>query len=155
MDAFGHVKRLVGSLCSFVEHEGATTAVARSSPGEPLDVRIPPPGFAVTTEDVETKIVGALAGGLSNEIDAVGVVFPAVKGEARIDACAEAQADGRAVCVAGRTPSGVGTVGLFRPTAGSWEEAHADLDWLCERLRLLISKAPLDRNEAAVITVEG
>jgi hypothetical protein len=150
------MKQLVGNLCGFVEHEGATMAVARSVPGEPLDVRIPPPGFAVTTEDVATNIVGALAHGLSDKIDAVGVVFPAARGEERIEACAEAQSAGRAVCVAGRTPSGVGTVGLFRATDGTgWEEAHADLDWLCERLRLLISKEPLDSTETAVFTVNG
>jgi hypothetical protein len=113
-------------------------------------------GFAVTTEDVATNVVGALARGLSDKIEAVGVVFPAARGEERIEACAEAQSAGRAVCVAGRTPSGVGTVGLFRVTEGAgWEEAHSELDWLCEPLRVLVSRAPLDSSKAAVITVNG
>ena len=119
MKAFAQLTQLVGALCSFVEHEQAGVAVARSTPGEPLDVRILPPGFALTTEEVATKIVAALACAVSEEDEAVGVVFPAVRGEGRIEAGVETQVDGRAVCVAGRTPSGVGTVGLFRRPGGA------------------------------------
>src|SRR5262249_11847529 len=107
-----------------------------------VHVRTPPRGLADTTDDVASRMV-SFARGLTDGTDTVGVAFPAIK-EARIDASALERADGWAVCVAGRAPSGVQSMCLYRPLEGTgWQEAYAGLDWLCERLSLLVIEAGL------------
>jgi hypothetical protein len=155
VEAFEHLARLVNGLRAFAEaQETAPLAVALSAPGEPPDLRVAPPGFAVTSADVATRVVGALRGGARDATDAVGVLFPAIRTEAGVEACDPTRAEGYAICVAGRTAHGVGSVGLFLARGDrEWDEAHADLDWLCRHLRLLVSRAPLESEEGAVFTV--
>jgi hypothetical protein len=139
------LERTVDSLCRFVEEKWARTIViARSGSDDPVELRAPPLGFAVTTEDIATKIVSVLAQSLADETDAVGVVFPAVKREARIEASEFERADGWAVCAAGRTTSGARSVGIYWPLGGAcWEEAYSGLDWLWERLSLRVIEGPI------------
>jgi hypothetical protein len=154
VDAFPEVGKLVEGLRTLVEMQrGPTLAVGMATPDGVPDVRIPPPGFARSSIDVETKLLGALANGLTDETTAIGIVFPAVRRKEKIDVCVPARPDGHAVCVALRTPAGVGSVGLYRETDGDWVEAHAELDWLCERLRLTVARQPLEADESVVYEV--
>jgi hypothetical protein len=157
VDAFAQVSQFVGGLCGFADQEGAGLAVGLSAPGTPPDVRIPPVGFATSNAEIATKVVGALAGGLRHETNAIGVVFPAVRGDARVDARALTQAEGHAVCVASRMNGGVGSVGLFRASGSNqWEEAHDQLDWLCERLRAVVNRGvAVESTEGVTFTVGG
>jgi len=157
MQDFSHVEELVGSLCAVASmQEAPAAAVAHLGPGMSLEILIPPANEAVSSELVTAGMVGALARGLPTGTTAVGITFAAVKSGVRVEACASWQADGRAVCVAGQTAEGVGSVGLFR-SAGSddWAEAHDQLDWLCERLRLLVSEGPIDQRESQVFTLDS
>ncbi len=157
MQDFSHVEELVRSLCAVASmQEAPAAAVAHLGPGMSLEILIPPAHEAVSSELVTTGIIGALARGLPTGTTAVGITFAAVKSGVRVEACASWQADGRAVCVAGQTAQGVGSVGLFR-SAGSddWAEAHDQLDWLCERLRLLVSDGPIDQRESQVFTLDS
>ena len=157
MQDFSQVEELVRNLCTVASMpEAPAVAVAHLWPGMSLEILIPPAHETVSSELVTTKIVGALARGLPTGTTAVGIIFAAVKNGVRVEACASWQADGRAVCVAGRTAEGVGSVGLFR-SAGSddWAEAHDQLDWLCERLRLLVSDEPIDQRESQVFTLDS
>ena len=157
MQDFLQVEELVRNLCTVASMpEAPAVAVAHLGPGMSLEILIPPAHEAVSSELVMTKIVGALARGLPTGTTAVGITFAAVKNGVRVEACASWQADGHAVCVAGRTAKGVGSVGLFR-SAGSddWAEAHDQLDWLCERLRLLVSDEPIDQRESQVFTLDS
>jgi hypothetical protein len=155
MDSSPQLSSLVQRLCGIATMpDGPTVAVAHSATGAEPEVLIPPACLASSSDDVVQKIVGALARGLSTETTAVGVLVPAVATGRRVDACAAAQADGHAVCVAGRIANGVASVGVFRSARERrWSEAHAELDWLCEPLRLLVSDGPLEADESASFTV--
>jgi hypothetical protein len=157
MQDFSHVEELVRSLCAVASmQEAPAAAVAHLGPGMSLEIVIPPAHEAVSSELVTTGIVGALARGLPTGTTAVGITFAAVKSGVRVEACASWQADGRAVCVAGQTAEGVGSVGLFRSTGSDdWAEAHDQLDWLCERLRPLVSDGPIDQRESQVFTLDS
>ena len=157
MQDFSQVEELVRNLCAVASMpEAPAVAVAHLGPGMSLEILIPPAHEAVSSELVTTKIVGALARGIPTETTAVGITFAAIKNGVSVVACASWQADGHAVCVAGRTAGGVGSVGLFR-SAGSddWAEAHDQLDWLCERLRLLVSDEPINQRESQVFTLDS
>ena len=157
MQDFSHVEELVRSLCAVASmQEAPAAAVAHLGPGMSLEILIPPAHEAVSSELVTTGIIGALARGLPTGTTAVGITFAAVKSGVRVEACASWQADGRAVCVAGQTAQGVGSVGLFR-SAGSddWAEAHDQLDWLCERLRLLVRDGPIDQRKSQIFTLDS
>lgn len=156
MQDFSQVEELVRNLCTVASMpEAPAVAVAHLGRGMSLEILIPPAHEAVSSELVTTKIVGALARGLPTGTTAVGITFAAVKNGVGVEACASWQADGRAVCVAGRTAEGVGSVGLFRSGSDDWAEAHDQLDWLCERLRLLVSDGPIDQRESQVFTLDS
>jgi hypothetical protein len=157
MEPSAELANLVGRLCAIAAMPDAPAiVVARFEPGAEPEVRIPPPGLASSSDELVEKIVGGLACGLSSETTLLGVAFPAVTTGWRVEACTPAQADGHAVCVAGRIDDGVGSVGVFRSAGGDrWNEAHAALDWLCEPLRLLVGDGPLDADESSRFTVGG
>jgi hypothetical protein len=156
MQDFSQVEELVRNLCTVASMpEAPAVAVAHLGPGMSLEILIPPAREAVSSELVTTKIVGALARGLPTGTTAVGISFAAVKNGLRVEASASWQADGHAVCVAGRTAEGVGSVGLFRSAGSDWAEAHDQLDWLCERLRLLVSDEPINQRESQVFTLDS
>jgi len=156
MQDFSQVEELVRNLCTVASMpEAPAVAVAHLGRGMSLEILIPPAHEAVSSELVTTKIVGALARGLPTGTTAVGITFAAVKNGVGVEACASWQADGRAVCVAGRTAEGVGSVGLFRSGSDDWAEAHDQLDWLCEHLRLLVSDGPIDQRESQVFTLDS
>jgi hypothetical protein len=151
---FRPIEELVRCLCGLAEEASIPPiAVAHSAPGSSPEVLLPPAHLAQSSQDVATKIVGALATGLP-DATAVGIFFRAVRGHTRVEVCVTAEADGHALCVAGRTQDGVGSVGLFRSTDTSdWDEAHAHLDWLCQSLRELVTAGPIETERSALFTI--
>jgi hypothetical protein len=117
-------------------------------------VLAPPPPLGSSRVRMLTDILPALERGVHAETNVVAISFPARSSNGELQPCPAAFAEGRAVCVAGATPEGVGSVGQFkRHGEGGWEEAHAQLDWLCVDLRRLLSKGQIEEHEDAVFRI--
>ncbi len=83
-----------------------------------------------------------------------GVVFPAARSGVRMAARPADEATGTAVCVAGVMPGGVASIGLFVPRdSETWDEAHAELNWLCDLLRRYVSPRQTEEEESLVYRV--
>jgi hypothetical protein len=155
LDEAAGFRALVGQLCGVGSSSARNKLVIGfiDANGEP-DLRFAPPALTAALSNSQLRnLVSTFQTRLPEGTQKVGLVFPARRGGTEVVARV-AGSNGNAVCVAGGMTDGVGSVGLFLPYASdSWDEAHVELDWLCEPLRDFVGKGHIEGDESAVFKV--